>query len=236
MSRLQGRVAIVTGGTSGIGAGIVQEFRRQGAKVVAADVSVTEPTAFERHLDVTDEEEWFQLVAAVSVQYGPVDTLVNNAGTTGFKPLDELDRAEWRRIVDVNQLGTYLGIKAVIPAMRSAGKGAIVNISSMFGARAVPDLAAYQASKAAVLGISRNAAITYAGEGIRSNAVLPGWIATPMTAGQASDLNDTFIATTPMKRGGTPADIAHAVVYLASDEAQFVTGVELQVDGGYLAR
>ena len=111
--------------------------------------------------------------------------------------MDELDRAEWDRIVNVNQLGTYLGIKAVIPFMRRAGTGSIINISSMFGSRAVPNLAAYHASKAAVLGINRNAAITYASEAIRSNAVLPGWIATPMTASQEPDLNDTFIANTP---------------------------------------
>ncbi len=236
MNRLNRKVAIVTGGASGIGAGIVEEIRRQGAVAIAADLSLTGSTQFERHLDVTDEHEWMSLVEDVSSEFGPINILVNNAGTTGFKALDELDRAEWDRIVSVNQLGTYLGIKAVVPSMREAGNGSIVNISSMFGSRAVPNLAAYQASKAAVLGISRNAAITYAGEQIRSNAVLPGWIATPMTASQAPELNDAFIASTPMKRGGTPADIAHAVVYLASDESSFVTGSELLVDGGYLAQ
>jgi NAD(P)-dependent dehydrogenase (short-subunit alcohol dehydrogenase family) len=236
MNRLTGKVAIVTGGGSGIGAGIVEEFRRQGAVAIAADLSVTAPTQFQRHLDVTDEREWDSLVADVSNEFGPVNVLVNNAGTTGFKALDQLDRAEWDRIVNVNQLGTYLGIKTVIPRMRKAGSGSIINISSMFGSRAVPNLAAYQASKAAVLGINRNAAITYAGEGIRSNAVLPGWIATPMTASQEAGLNESFIASTPMKRGGTPADIAHAAVYFASDESSFVTGAELQVDGGYLAQ
>lgn len=236
MSRLANKIAIVTGGGSGIGAGIVDEFRKQGAVTIAADVIFSESTGMERYLDVTDESAWIQLVEDVTTEHGPLGVLVNNAGTTGFQPLDELDRGEWDRIVNVNQLGTYLGIKASIPSMRKGGAGSIINVSSMFGSRAVPGLAAYQASKAAVLGITRNAAITYAAEQIRANAILPGWIDTPMTASQDRRLNERFVQSTPMQRGGVPRDIAHAAVYLASDESNFVTGIELPVDGGYLAQ
>ncbi|MFE4230015.1 SDR family NAD(P)-dependent oxidoreductase [Arthrobacter sp. NPDC056886] len=236
MSRLANKIAIVTGGGSGIGAGIVDEFRKQGAVTIAADITFSESTGTERYLDVTDESAWIRLVEDVTTEHGPLGILVNNAGTTGFQPLDELDRAEWDRIVNVNQLGTYLGIKACIPSMRKGGAGSIINVSSMFGSKAVPALAAYQASKAAVLGITRNAAITYAAEHIRANAILPGWIDTPMTASQDRRLNQRFVESTPMQRGGVPLDIAHAAVYLASDESNFVTGIELPIDGGYLAQ
>jgi len=128
-------------------------------------------------------------------------------------------------------------MKHGIASMLRAGRpGSIVNISSIFSVRAVANLAAYHASKAAVIGLTRNAAVTYAEHGIRANAIQPGWIATPMTASQSSDLNDAFIADTPMRRGGSPRDIAEGALYLASDRSAFVTGVVLPVDGGYLAR
>lgn len=127
-------------------------------------------------------------------------------------------------------------MRAVIPAMRAAGGGSIINISSICGAAAVPGIAAYHAAKGAVLTLTKNAAITYAPDLIRANAILPGWIATPMTAGQTDEMNGVFLDATPLGRPGSPADIAGAAVFLASDEAAFITGVDLPVDGGYLAR
>jgi 3alpha(or 20beta)-hydroxysteroid dehydrogenase len=147
-----------------------------------------------------------------------------------------VSREDWDRVVNVNQTGTYLGIKAVVPTMLSQGSGSIINISSVVGSRAVPDLADYHASKAAVIGITRNAAVTYASSGIRVNVILPGWIDTPSNESQPAHLTKQFIDNTPMRRGGRPADIAWAATYLAADESQYVTGVELPVDGGYLAR
>ncbi|HEX7291318.1 MAG TPA: SDR family NAD(P)-dependent oxidoreductase [Conexibacter sp.] len=234
--RLSGKVALVTGGHQGIGKGIVDGFRDQGALVVCADVQCEDDGETSRRLDVTDEESWNAVVSSILERHRRIDVLVNNAGIGAYAPLHELTREEWDRIVGVNQLGTYLGIKTVVPSMLSHGLGSIINISSIFGSRAVAGIAAYHASKAAVIGITRNAAVTYATAGIRVNAILPGWIDTPAHQNQPKDLTRQFIGDTPMGRGGQPADVAWAAVYLAADESQYVTGVELPVDGGYLAR
>jgi len=210
----------------------------EGATVVGCDILPfhnAELAACEV-LDVTDESAWNALVDSIAERFGTPDVLVNNAGITGPDPVHEVSLDEWNRIVGVDQTGVFLGMKAVIPGMRRAGRGSIVNISSICGAAAVPGIAAYHAAKGAVLTLTKNAAITYAGDGIRANAILPGWIATPMTAGQTDAVNDGFLAATPLRRPGTPADVAGAAVFLASDDAGFVTGVDLPVDGGYLAR
>jgi NAD(P)-dependent dehydrogenase (short-subunit alcohol dehydrogenase family) len=242
--RLTGKVALVTGGYQGIGKGIVEEFRNQGAVVVCADLQCEDDGDGERRLDVTDEQGWSDVVSGILRRHGPIDVLVNNAGggsagpshPDAGGPLHEVPREAWERIVAINQLSTYLGIKAVVPGMLSQGSGSIINMSSIFGSRGVHGQAAYQASKAAVIGITRNAAITYASAGIRVNAILPGWIRTPANETQPADMTRQILADTPMGRGGHPADIAWAATYLAADESQFVTGIELPVDGGYLAR
>ncbi|GAB3060217.1 SDR family NAD(P)-dependent oxidoreductase [Sediminivirga luteola] len=237
MTRLTGKVAIVTGASRGIGAGIATAMAAEGATVIGCDVlGFSAPAlAATEALDVTDEDAWAQVVAKVLERTGRLDVLVNNAGITSPESVHESRLEEWRRVVSVNQTGVFFGMRAAIPAMEAGGGGAIINISSICGAAAVPGIAAYHAAKGAVRTMTKNAAITYARQGIRANAILPGWIQTPMTAGQSADVNDRFLDATPLGRPGTPSDVAGAAVFLASDESAFITGVDLPVDGGYLA-
>ncbi|KAA9105533.1 SDR family NAD(P)-dependent oxidoreductase [Microbacterium rhizomatis] len=238
MNRLAGKVAIVSGASRGIGAGIAEAMAAEGAHVIGCDILAfsSDHLAATRVLDVTDETSWLEIVADVQDTWGPVSILVNNAGITSPEAVHETSLEVWERVVGVDQTGVFLGMKAAIPSMRRGGGGAIVNVSSICGAAAVPGIAAYHAAKGAVLTMTKNAAITYAPDGIRANAILPGWIATPMTAGQTDAVNTVFLEATPLARPGTPADVAGAAVFLASDESDFITGVDLPVDGGYLAR
>ncbi|MGI5440035.1 SDR family NAD(P)-dependent oxidoreductase [Streptomyces shenzhenensis] len=244
MHRLSGKVALVSGGARGIGRGIAEMFAAEGATVVAVDVldpaaspTVTGPGTLESgRLDVTDEQGWAAVVRDIEERHGRLDVLVNNAGVGSYQAIHELDTAEWNRVLGVNQTGVFLGMRAAIPALRRAGGGSLINISSIYGAAAVPGSLAYQATKGAVRSMTRNAAITYATENIRANAVLPGWIRTPMTEAQTREFNDAVIASTPMARGAEPRDIAYGCVYLASDESSYVTGTDLVIDGGFLAR
>ncbi|MDT0440517.1 MULTISPECIES: SDR family NAD(P)-dependent oxidoreductase [Streptomyces] len=250
MGRLTGKVALVTGGARGIGRGIAELFAAHGAAVTAVDV--LDPAAPEGpadpaprdgtgtlehgRLDVTDERGWAETVAGVEERHGRLDILVNNAGVGSYEAVHELAPDEWQRVLGVNQTGVYLGMRAAIPALRRSGGGSIINISSIYGAAAVPGSLAYQATKGAVRSMTRNAAVTYAPDNIRANAVLPGWIRTPMTLAQTREFNDAVIASTPLGRGAEPLDIAHGCVYLASDESSYVTGTDLVIDGGFLAR
>lgn len=238
MGRLDGKVALVSGAARGIGRAIAERFAAEGALVAAVDVIPLEgetATSLFRELDVTDEAAWNAVVQDVHTTLGAISILVNNAGVTGVERIDELELAEWKRIIGVDQTGVFLGMKATIPSMRTALGGSIINISSICGAAAVPGIAAYHAAKGAVLTMTKNAAITYAPENIRANAILPGWIRTPMTAGQDESVNSTFTDATPIGRAGLPDDIAWGALYLASDESSFVTGIDLPIDGGYLA-
>ncbi|MEU6605852.1 SDR family oxidoreductase [Streptomyces shenzhenensis] len=239
MGRLSGKVTLVTGGSRGIGRGIVEAFVREGAVVVSADLSGATPPvegAEEVRLDVTDEDGWAAVVAEVERRHGRLDVLVNNAGLISYEPIHTLTLAEWERVVRVDQTGVFLGMRAAIPALRRAGGGSLINISSAWGVVGGVGTHAYHASKGAVRSMTRNAAITYATENIRANAVIPGWIATPLTEAQPAELNAAVLAGTPMRRGGTPAEIAHGCVYLASDESSYVTGTDLVIDGGLLAQ
>lgn len=238
MDRLAGKVTIVTGASRGIGLGIATLMSKEGATVVACDVIPQEGNcdfARSEHLDVTDESAWIELITRVELEFGPISVLVNNAGVTGPEYLHETTKTEWDRVIGVNQTGVFLGMKSTIPSMLRGGGGSIVNISSIIGAAAVPGLAAYHASKGAVRTLTKNVAVTYATGGVRANAILPGFIRTAMTAGQDDAVNSVFIDATPLRRIGDPIDIAWAAVFLASDEASFVTGIDLPVDGGYLA-
>jgi NAD(P)-dependent dehydrogenase (short-subunit alcohol dehydrogenase family) len=238
--RLAGEVALVTGAASGIGYAVCELFAREGAIVFASDV--TPPAAPYRDgimpigLDVTNEDDWEAAVDAVVEKCGRLDVLINNAGIIAYEPLHELEMADWLKLIAVDQTGVFLGMREAVRIMRRQNSGSIVNISSIWGNAAVAGAHSYHAAKGAVRNMSKNAAMTYVADGIRVNSVHPGFIHTPLTDAQAPDLNDAVIAATPMKRGGTPLEVAHGCLYLASDEASFVTGAELVIDGGYLAR
>lgn len=238
--RLEGKVALVTGAASGIGHAVATLFAREGALVFAADIAApAEPHAAgveEMRLDVTSEAAWETTVAAIVARHGRLDVLINNAGIIAYEPLDALAMKEWQQMIAVDQTGVFLGMREAVRVMRRQKAGAIVNISSIWGNAAVAGAHAYHAAKGAVRNMSKNAAMTYVGEGIRVNSIHPGFIDTPLTRAQAADLNEQVIAATPMKRAGRPDEIAYGCLYLASDEASYVTGTELVIDGGYLAQ
>ena len=249
--RLQGKVALISGGARGMGAVEAHMFTREGAKVVIGDVLEEEGRQTEAavneaggecvfvRLDVTNEDDWAAAVGTAFSRFGKLDILVNNAGISITGGIEDLTIEDWERTFDINAKGVFLGTKAAIPEMRKAGGGSIVNISSGAGiAPARGTSGAYAASKGAVRIFSKATAIQYAGEGIRCNSVHPGPIETPMlrsARGAGATLDDT-IERVPMGRIGTPEEIAFGVLYLASDESSFVTGSELVIDGGRTAQ
>jgi 3alpha(or 20beta)-hydroxysteroid dehydrogenase len=237
VNRLLGKVAIVTGAARGIGRGIADAMAGEGATVIGCDVASFESEKYVacEVLDVVDESRWHELVAGVTQRFGSPTVLVNNAGIAGQSDVVDCTLEEWNRVISVDQTGVFLGMKAVIPAMKTAGGGSIINISSICGAVAIPGAVAYHAAKAGVILLTKNAAVTYARDGIRANVILPGSIITPMTQGQPEELNSLFIDATPLGRQAVPSEVGWAAVFLASEEASFITGVELPVDGGYLA-
>lgn len=242
MSRLQGKICVVTGAGRGIGRSIAEVFAKEGATVVAT--SRRDDDAFgpldgslEYHqLDVADQEAWEAVVADTVARHGRIDVLVNNAGIIKYESLHDLDVDDWHEVVAVNQTGTWLGMRTVVPHMLAGGSGSIINVSSIWGNAAVAGAHAYHATKGAVRNMSKNAAITYAKDGVRVNSLHPGFVATPLTDAQDPNVNEYVVSQTPMGRAGTPEEIAYAAVYLASDESSFMTGSELVVDGGYLAQ
>ncbi|HEY4250192.1 MAG TPA: SDR family oxidoreductase [Roseomonas sp.] len=215
-------------------------FAREGATVFASDIQAPAapyPSGVEAlPLDVTSEAEWQSAVATVIAKAGRLDVLINNAGIIAYEPLDELGLEAWNRMIAVDQTGVFLGMREAVRVMRPRRSGSIVNISSIWGSAAVAGAHSYHAAKGAVRNMSKNAALTYVGDGIRVNSVHPGFIHTPLTDAQAPDLNAQVIDATPMKRGGQPIEIAYGCLFLASDEASYVTGTELVIDGGYLAQ
>lgn len=238
--RLRDKVVLVTGAASGIGYAVCELFAREGATVFASDIASPHkpyPKAVEAiTLDVTREDNWESAVDSVVEKSGRLDVLVNNAGVIAYEPLHELDIRQWQRLIAVDQTGVFLGMREAVRVMRRQKAGSIVNISSIWGSAAVAGAHSYHAAKGAVRNMSKNAAMTYVADGIRVNSVHPGFIHTPLTDAQAPALNDTVIASTPMQRGGTPLEVAYGCLFLASDEASYVTGAELVIDGGYLAQ
>ncbi len=249
--RLEGKVALISGGARGQGAAEARLFASEGAKVVFGDVLVDQGRQVEAEirelggdalfvkLDVTDAADWDKAVDSAVSAYGKLDVLVNNAGVVSWGVLEDTTSQEWDRVMDVNAKGVFLGTRAVIPAMRQAGGGAIVNISSisgMVGQEAIQPV--YNASKGAVRLLTKSTAIQYAKEGIRCNSVHPGTVATDMNAERRADpvLFQQSLDRTPLHTVAQPEDIAYAVLYLASDEASFVTGSELVIDGGFTAQ
>jgi NAD(P)-dependent dehydrogenase (short-subunit alcohol dehydrogenase family) len=256
--RLPGKVAIVTGGSSGIGEETARVFARHGATVVLCDLQdeLGEAVASEivtaggkgeyRHLDVTDEDEWIALVEDVEAKYGRIDVLCNIAGIgRGIDPatgkrasmdLPDLSLDSWNQVMAVNAAGVFLGTKMVHAAMKRAGGGSIINISSICGLVGSFGNAAYNASKGAVRIFSKSAALQYAKDLIRVNSVHPGFVDTPLARpGLAGNAGKARMDATPLGRYGKPSDIAYGCLYLASDEAAWMTGSELVIDGGMTA-
>ena len=245
MARLDGKVAIVTGGAQGQGAAIARQFVTEGAKVYVADVAddlgkaladeLGEGARF-RHHDVSDEHSWTELVEEVNATFGPVSVLANNAGVLRFGEIAtaSLDEVElmWR----INQMGVFLGMRAVVPTMAANGGGSIINASSVEGLAGMANCTAYAATKWAIRGMTKCAAMELGGRGIRVNSVHPGMIDTPMTRVHGGDVAMEFGASkVPMRRVGYPDDIAPVYVFLASDESGYMNGAELAVDGGVTA-
>jgi 3(or 17)beta-hydroxysteroid dehydrogenase len=248
--RLAGKVALITGGASGMGLSEAVIFAREGARVVVADLLESEGgNVIEKivaaggearfmKLDVTDEADWRRAVTTSVERFGRLDVLVNNAGISGTFDPDTMSTAAWDTLMNVNAKGVFLGMKHAIPAMRDTGGGAIVNISSISGfvGQTMVHMA-YNASKGAVRIMTKAAAVQYAKDGIRVNSVHPGFMP-PMRTSKASadpEWRAKMLRAVPMKREGRAEEVAYAVLFLASDEASYITGTELVVDGGYLA-
>jgi 3alpha(or 20beta)-hydroxysteroid dehydrogenase len=243
--RLDGKVALVSGGARGMGAAIAARFCAEGAKVVSGDILDDEgaevarqigPAASYTHLDVTSEADWEAAVARCLDEFGSIDVLVNNAGVVMLGGVLSTTLAEYRRIIEVNQIGCFLGMKAAAMAMQHQRSGSIVNTSSDAGLIGANGVVAYAASKFAVRGMSRSAALEFGPLGIRVNSVHPGPIDTPMTRAPqfvaAGIDQDAYGKTLPIGRLGRPEDVAALMVFLASDESSFCTGGEFSIDGG----
>jgi 3alpha(or 20beta)-hydroxysteroid dehydrogenase len=243
LRRLEGRVALITGAASprGQGAAAARLFAAEGAAVVVTDVSDEEGEetaaaigahASFRHLDVTSEAGWTETVAWMIERHGRLDVLVNNAGIWFGNGLDETTLDDYRRVVEINQIGVFLGLRAAVPTMKSAGSGSIVNTSSLAGLRGTNMPLAYAATKWAVRGMSRAAAAELAPHGIRVNAVFPGYVDT----GMIDSGHEEIAQRVPLgRRLASPDEIAEAVLFLASDAARYVSGAELVVDGAVTA-
>ncbi len=249
--RLEGKVALISGGARGQGAAEAKLFAGEGAKVVfgdilddlgkqvEAEIHEVGGEALYIHLDVTNAADWASAVEAAVSRYGRLDVLVNNAGITIRKNVEDTTEEDWDRIMAINAKGVFLGTKQAIPAMRESGGGSIVNISSTAGLVGSPySGASYAATKGAVRLFTKATAIQYAKEGIRCNSVHPGLLETPMTQDMLADAahREERTQRIPLGRVGTAEDVAYGVLYLASDEASFVTGSELVIDGGATAQ
>ncbi|MEN3977032.1 glucose 1-dehydrogenase [Emcibacter sp. SYSU 3D8] len=245
MARLQGKVALISGGASGIGAAHVRLFAREGAKVVSGDINddaggqiVADANkaggeAMFVHLDVTSADSWSAAVAAATARFGGLTTLVNNAGIYHPGGVSEETDAGWQRMIAINQTGVWYGMRAALPDLVKAGNGAVVNISSLYGMVGSPGSLSYHATKAAVRLMSKSAALEYVKQGVRVNTILPGQIRTPILGDLTPEMDAAIKASIPMGRMGDPEDIAWGSVYLCSDEAKYITGAELVIDAGW---
>ena len=252
--RLEGKVALISGGARGMGAAEAKLFSREGAKVVIADVLDTEGRQTEAEinetggdaifvtLDVTRQSDWDDVISRTVQQFGRLDIIVNNAGVASRTSIEETTVEEWDRVMDINAKGVFLGTKAAITQMKSQGTGgSIINISSISGNVGQENVAAgYNASKGAVRIFSKSAAVQYAADRIRVNTIHPGPIQTPMTQAGWEDAEeiDGYVPndTAPLGRYGKPEEVAYGALYLASDESSYVTGAEIVIDGGYTAQ
>jgi len=239
---------LITGAARGQGATEAELFAQEGAKVILTDVLDAVGDAWAaalveagleaayRPLDVAVRSDWEEVVAFAEAEFGFVDLLVNNAGIVSFASVTDTSDEEWQRAIGVNQTGVFYGMRAVVPSMRRAGGGSIVNVSSVFGLTGVPGYFAYQASKGAVVQMTRAASVDLATDGIRVNCVCPGLIFTDMTKSEPEAMVEENIRMTPLQRGAEPIEVARTVLFLASEEASYITGAVVPVDGGYTAQ
>ena len=246
--RLKDKVAIVTGGAHGMGEAEARLFAKEGAAVViadvlndmgeavAADINASQGRAMYVRTDVTSETDWKALIAKTIQTYGKLDILVNNAGISGSAVGDDLSLEGWNRLMSINSTGVFLGTSLAAQEMAKAGKGSIVNISSIMGFIGGADgHLGYSASKGAVRIMSKSAAVRWGPSGVRVNTVHPGYMPAMLNGTNAGG-RAAKIPITPLRRLGEPIEVAHGVLFLASDDASFITGTELVIDGGYIAQ
>ncbi|MGW1344438.1 SDR family NAD(P)-dependent oxidoreductase [Kribbella sp. NPDC002412] len=250
MGRLDGRVALITGAASGIGKATAWRLAAEGAAVLLTDIAVDAGEAvaealrdsgaralFARH-DVASEVDWETVCSLAVEQFGGIDILVNNAGLGDLATIEETTLKDWQHTIDVDQTGVFLGMRTAAPYLKASGHASVINISSIFGTSGgFGTSPAYHAAKGAVRTLTKNAALHWATEGVRVNSIHPGFIDTPiLDAARGTPFWDVMTQLTPMGRLGRTEEVAAGVAYLASDDASFVTGLELYIDGGYLAR
>ncbi|MCG2622597.1 glucose 1-dehydrogenase [Arthrobacter sp. I2-34] len=249
--RLAGRIALVTGGSRGQGAAHVRRLAREGATVFFGDVGTEAGAALEseqtskgldvrfRRMDVTSADDWSQMLGTIGTEFGRLDILVNNAGILDMRGPEEATEQSWQKTVDVNQKGVFLGIKHSIPLLRESACASIINTSSIFGLIGAADYFAYTASKGAVSAMTKSAAMTYGADGIRVNSIHPGYVSTPMLETEFQALpegtEEASLAAIPLGRFASPEEIASVVAFLASDDASYITGTEVVIDGGVVA-
>ena len=250
MKRLDGRVALVTGAASGIGAATARRLAEEGAAVMLSDISdeAGEKLAQEianqgaragyLHHDVSSEHDWETAVAATLESFGRLDVLVNNAGMGDLAAIEDTTLEGWHRTIAIDQTGVFLGMKTAAAALKASGHGSVINISSIFGTSGgFGTSPAYHAAKGAVRTLTKNVALHWAPDGVRVNSIHPGFIDTPiLDQAKGTPFEQTMLDLTPLGRLGRPEEIAAGVAYLASDEAAFITGSELYIDGGFVAR
>lgn len=246
MGRLDGKVAVVTGGASGQGAAAARRFVAEGARVMIADVAAEDgktladelgSNAAYQELDVSDEDSWSAAMERLSSDFGRVDVLLNNAGVLLFSPLEQTSLAEYQRVIGINQIGTFLGMRSIVDLMAASGGGSIINVSSVEGLAGVPYVVAYTASKFAIRGMTKVAALELGEKGIRVNSIHPGMIDTQMVrsaAGADVDLSPVG-KKVALGRVGQPDEIAGVALFLASDDSSYCTGSEFVADGGATA-
>jgi 3alpha(or 20beta)-hydroxysteroid dehydrogenase len=244
--RVAGKVALVTGAARGQGAAHAERLAAEGAAVLLTDVLDADGEAVAeriraaggraayRRLDVGSEGEW-ESAAAAAESFGPVTVLVNNAGIATRASILATDADTWERSVAVNQRGTFLGMKACLPGMIEAGGGSIVNVSSVLGISGAAGYASYQATKHAVIGLTRSAARTHGPDGVRANVIRPGYIVTPMSQENPVSAQEALIAQVPLGRAAQPEEVASLVLFLASEESAYISGAQIPIDGGLLA-
>ena len=240
VDRLTDKVALITGAARGQGREMAELFMREGAMAVvsgdvldAADAEDSKVTFVK--MDVTQPDQWKSVVADIVAEHGRIDILINNAAVCEYEPILETTDEQYDRVLDIDLKSIFLGMREVLPHMIRQQAGSIINVSSIWGLAGVPNSYAYQAAKGAILNVSKNVAATHGQDGVRCNSLHPGYILSPMNEHQAPEINAALIAGTVLKRPGVPIETAYAALFLASDEASYVTGTSLVVDGGYLA-